>query len=125
MGDSPLHALEFGFTRTNKKDSYGLSIPRRYTPKAGGAHQNREPHRGRLKSDRKLGGKVIGGWFSYGEYDVVLVTELPDNVSAAAFAVAAAAGGGLKANKTTPLLNADETLQMLSRAGKTGYRPPE
>jgi len=76
------------------------------------------------KAIEKLGGRVIGGWFCFGDYDVVLVSELPDNVSAAAFAVAAAAGGALKANKTTPLLSQEETLQMLNRAGKTGYRPP-
>ena len=38
----------------------------------------------------KLGGKLVGGWFCFGDYDVVIVAELPDNVSAAAFAVAAA-----------------------------------
>jgi len=98
-----------------------------YTPEALAALIKKPENRIAVvsKAIEKLGGKVIGGWFCYGEYDVVLVTELPDNVSAAAFAVAAAAGGGLKANKTTPLLNADETLQMLNRAGKTGYRPPE
>ena len=77
------------------------------------------------KAIEKLGGRVICGWFSFGEYDILLVSELPDNVSAAAFAVAAAAGGALKANKTTPLLNADEMIQMLNQAGKTGYRPPK
>lgn len=77
------------------------------------------------KAVEKLGGRVISGWFSFGEYDVVLVSELPDNVSAAAFAIAAAAGGALKANKTTPLLSPEEMLQMFHRAGKTGYRPPK
>ena len=98
-----------------------------YTPEALAALIKKPENRVAIvtKAFEKLGGKVIGGWFSYGEYDVVLVTELPDNVSAAAFAVSAAAGGGLKANKTTPLLNPDETLQMLNRAGKTGYRPPK
>jgi uncharacterized protein with GYD domain len=73
----------------------------------------------------KLGGSVIGGWFCYGEYDVVLIVDLPNNVSAAAFAVAAAAGGALKSNRTTPLLSPAETVAMLKLAGKTGYRPPK
>ncbi len=73
----------------------------------------------------KLGGRVVGGWFCFGEYDVVLVTELPDNVTAAAFSVAAAAGGALKANKTTALFNADDMLQIFKTAGKSGYRPPK
>src|SRR6266498_1089091 len=98
-----------------------------YTPEALAALIKKPENRIAVvsKAIEKLGGKVLGGWFSYGEYDVVLVSELPDNVSAAAFAVAAAAGGALKANRTTPLLNADETLQMLTRAAKTGYRPPK
>ncbi len=73
----------------------------------------------------KLGGKVHGGWFCFGEYDVVLVSELPDNVTAAAFAVAAAAGGALKANKTTPLFSPEEMVQIFKTAGKSGYRPPQ
>lgn len=77
------------------------------------------------KAVEKLGGKVLSGWFCFGEYDVVLIYELPDNVSAAAFSIAAAAGGALKANKTTPLFNADETIRIFQKAGTTGYRPPQ
>jgi uncharacterized protein with GYD domain len=77
------------------------------------------------KAIEKLGGKVHGGWFCFGEYDIVLVSELPDNVTAAAFAVAAAAGGALKANKTTPLFGAEDTLKIFKTAGKSGYRPPQ
>jgi len=72
-----------------------------------------------------LGGTVHGGWFCFGEYDVVLVSELPDNVTAAAFAVAAAAGGALKGNKTTPLFSPEEMIQIFKTAGKAGYRPPK
>ena len=77
------------------------------------------------KTVEKLGGRVIGGWFCFGEYDVVLVSELPDNVTAAAFSVAASAGGALKANKTTPLFTADEMLQLFKKAANAGYRPPQ
>ena len=73
----------------------------------------------------KLGGKLISGWFCFGEYDVALICELHDNVSAAALSIAAAAGGALKSNRTTTLFNADETLEIFKRASKTGYRPPK
>jgi len=73
----------------------------------------------------KLGGRVISGWFCFGEYDIVLIAEYPDNVTAAALSIAAAAGGALKSNKTTPLFDANETLEIFKRAGKTGYRPPK
>ena len=76
------------------------------------------------KAVEKLSGRLVSGWFCFGEYDLVLIIELPDNVSAAAFAIAAAAGGALKANKTTPLLTPNEMIEMFKRAGTTGYRPP-
>src|SRR5258708_40182251 len=41
----------------------------------------------------KLGGKVQNSYFAFGQYDAVLITEMPDNVSAAAIALAFAAGG--------------------------------
>src|SRR5688572_10422060 len=96
-----------------------------YTPAAlATLIQKPQDHIGVVRAAvEKIGGKVVGGWFSFGEYDVVLIAELPDNVSAAAFAVAAAAGGALKANKTTPLLTGEETVEMLKRARKTSYRP--
>ena len=77
------------------------------------------------KTIEKLGGKVVGGWFCYGEYDAILIAELPDNVSAASFAVAASAGGALKANKTTPLLTREETMKMFKGAAQAGYVPPK
>ena len=55
---------------------------------------------------KKLGGKLLHGWLSFGDYDTVVVMEMPDNVSAAAFAAAIAAGGACKSIKTTPLLSA-------------------
>lgn len=71
----------------------------------------------------KLGGKILNGWFSFGEYDVVLTLEMPDNVNAAAIAMAFAAGGALKSAKTTPLLTAEEGLEALRKAATSGYRP--
>ena len=41
----------------------------------------------------KLGGRVMNSYFAFGQYDAVLITEMPDNVSAAAIALAFAAGG--------------------------------
>lgn len=72
----------------------------------------------------KLGGKIEGFWFTFGDYDLVGIIQMPDNVSAAAFAVATAAGGALKSLKTTPLMSIEEGLAAMKRAGKAGYRPP-
>jgi uncharacterized protein with GYD domain len=72
----------------------------------------------------KLGGRVINAYFAFGDYDFVLITELPDNVSAAALAIAASAGGACKSVKTTPLMQAAEGLAALRKAATSGYRAP-
>jgi len=71
-----------------------------------------------------LGGRIESGFFAFGEYDIVLITEFPDNVSAAAFSVAASAGGAAKAIKTTPLMTIEEGMEVMRKAGGSGYRPP-
>lgn len=71
----------------------------------------------------KLGGKIEAAWFSFGDYDVVVITDLPDNVSAAAIAMAFAAGGACKSVQTTPLISPEEAIQALKRAKECGYRP--
>ncbi len=73
---------------------------------------------------KKLGGKVVNGWLSFGEYDTALIVHLPDNVAAAAFAMAIGAGGACKSVKTTPLLSVEEGISAMKAAAKTGYKPP-
>jgi uncharacterized protein with GYD domain len=70
----------------------------------------------------KLGGKIVSAWFAFGDYDVVIVTEMPDDVSAAGLAIALAGGGACKSVHTTPLLSPEEALQAMKKAGESGYR---
>jgi uncharacterized protein with GYD domain len=72
----------------------------------------------------KLGGKIKSAFFSFGDYDVILITEMPDSVSAAAISIAFAGGGACKAVQTTPLLTVEEAMEAMKRAGDSGYRPP-
>jgi uncharacterized protein with GYD domain len=71
----------------------------------------------------KLGGKIHTAWFAFGDYDVVVITEMPNNVNAAAIAVAFAAGGACKAVQTTPLLSVTEAVEATRKAKESGYRP--
>src|SRR6516225_1655027 len=70
----------------------------------------------------KLGGKIEAAWFSFGDYDIVVITELPDNVSAAAIAMAFAAGGACKSVQTTPLMSTEEAISAMRKATESGYR---
>jgi uncharacterized protein with GYD domain len=96
-----------------------------YTPEAWQALV-KNPH-SRIEAIRpaieRMGGKLVGGWAAFGDYDAILVAELPTSVDAAAIAIAAAAGGSCKAVKTTPLLTAEETVEAIKKASNTGYRP--
>jgi uncharacterized protein with GYD domain len=76
------------------------------------------------KSVEKLGGKLEGAWFAFGDYDIILILQLPDNVAATALALAIGAGGALKAQKTTPLMTIAEGVQAMKKASSTDYRPP-
>src|SRR4051812_435246 len=64
----------------------------------------------------KLGGKLIGYWMAFGESDAVVIVSMPDNVSAAAAAMGAAAGGAVSSIKTTVLMSVDEGMQAMRKA---------
>ena len=65
--------------------------------------QNRVETVGRQACEA-VGGKLVGGWYCFGEYDVVFICDVPNNESMSAIALAVAAGGALKAGKTTALM---------------------
>lgn len=71
-----------------------------------------------------LGGKLVSFYMSFGEYDALVIAEMPDNVSAAGVSIAASAGGAVKAIKTTPLMTVQEGMEAMRKAGQAGYRPP-
>ena len=73
----------------------------------------------------KLGGSLETGYLAFGEYDLVAVVDFPDNQSAAAFAVSVAAGGSVKAFKTTPLMTMDEAVAAMEQAQGSAYAPPK
>jgi uncharacterized protein with GYD domain len=72
-----------------------------------------------------VGARILGGGYSYGEYDVAVIVDAPDDVTMAAVAVAIAAGGAVKAARTTPLLSGAQWLAALRKAPAVSaqYRP--
>ena len=96
-----------------------------YTPEAWGAMVKNPQDRSEAVEGaiKKLGGKMERFWMSFGEFDVIAVVDMPDNVAAAAFAMAVAAGGACRNVKTTPLLSTKEGMEALKRAATSGYKP--
>ena len=68
-----------------------------------------------------LGGRMESFYFAFGNTDVYVIADFPDNVSAAAAALTVCAGGGATA-RTVVLLTADEA--DAAAVKKTTYRPP-
>ena len=70
------------------------------------------------------GGRLHSGYYAFGEYDIVLIIESPDNETAASTMIAAAAGGAVSSLKTTVLLTNDEGQGAIKGAGGVDYSPP-
>jgi uncharacterized protein with GYD domain len=72
-----------------------------------------------------VGGKFIGGWLSLGEYDAVFIFDVPDVESVAAVALAVAAGGSIKAGKTTTLMSGAQGVEALKKVALVAksYKP--
>ena len=71
-----------------------------------------------------VGGNLEVFDFAFGDYDVVIVAELPDNVTMAALSMAVSASGVAKTIKTTPLLSVEEAIEAMQKAGQVSYQPP-
>jgi len=68
-----------------------------------------------------MGGKLESLYYAFGDYDVVGIAEMPDNISSAAFSLTVNASGAIKA-KTTVLLTPEEIDQVAEKTVE--FRPP-
>ena len=99
-----------------------------YTPESWAAQvknpQNRVETVGRQLC-QAVEGKFVGGWLCFGDYDLVLIADVPDNESMAAVALGVAAGGAIRASKTTVLMTGTEGEWALKKADAVAkaYRP--
>jgi uncharacterized protein with GYD domain len=77
------------------------------------------------KACKAVGGKLVGGWLCFGEYDFVIIADVPDKESMAAIAIAVGAGGAIKSSKTTVLMTAKEGIEALEKASAVAgaYKP--
>jgi uncharacterized protein with GYD domain len=69
-----------------------------------------------------VGGSIDAFYFAFGDTDVVVIADFPDEVSAAAMAITVGASGGASV-RTTVLM----TPQDMDKAAKkqVAYRPPQ
>src|SRR5690242_18589796 len=65
----------------------------------------------------RLGGRLVGLYYCFGEFDGVALAELPDDIAAIATSLAAVSPGHLKTIKTTKLFTVGETMEAMRKAG--------
>jgi uncharacterized protein with GYD domain len=70
-------------------------------------------------------GKCLGGWYCFGDYDLVIIADVPNNQAMSAIALGIAAGGAIKASKTTVLMSGSEGVEGMRQADAVAkvYRP--
>jgi uncharacterized protein with GYD domain len=73
-----------------------------------------------------IGGRLHSYYFSFGEYDIVLIFELEDHVSAAVLSMVLTSSGSCTEVDTTVLLSMAEAVDAMNKAGDAMgvYRPP-
>jgi uncharacterized protein with GYD domain len=90
-----------------------------YTPESWAAQlknpQNRVETVGKAACEA-VGGRLVGGYYSFGEYDLMIIADVPDDASISAVAMALAAGGALRAGRTTKLMSGDEGVAAMRKA---------
>ena len=70
------------------------------------------------------GGKVISFDYCFGEFDVVLILELPDDIAMASLSMAFGASGAVTNLRTTVLIPAADGFAAAQKAKEITYRPP-
>jgi uncharacterized protein with GYD domain len=69
-----------------------------------------------------LGGSIEAFYFSFGEHDVVIICDMPDNAAVVAATGTVAASGAMTVADTTVLITPEEVDEASKLTGR--YRPP-
>ncbi len=73
---------------------------------------------------QQMGGRFIGMYYCFGEYDGVILVELPDDTTSLATRLVGVSTGATKVFKTTKLFTIEEAMEAMRKAGSVGYQGP-
>ena len=73
----------------------------------------------------KLGGKMLGFYYCYGDYDGVVIVDMPDHISGLATTMVSYAAGGTTKLKTTVLISVDEAMKAMKKASGIALTMPK
>jgi uncharacterized protein with GYD domain len=98
-----------------------------YTPEAWTAFTKHPEDRTKAVQTlaQKLGCRIDALYYSFGEYDGLLIMEAPDETTVTAFLLAAMSPGHLRATKTTVLMRPGAIVEAMKKAGGVEYKGPQ
>lgn len=71
-----------------------------------------------------VGGKLLSYYYCFGDHDVAISTEEPNDTTIMAAMVSSISAGHIKSTKTTKLMTSDEAMTAMADAGKATFVPP-
>ena len=74
---------------------------------------------------KKLGGKMLGFYYSYGDYDGLVLADMPDSTSGFATTMVSFAGRGTTKIKTTVLITIKEAMAAMKKASRLKLAQPK
>lgn len=96
----------------------------KYTPSAWAGFVKKPEDRRALVDDllKKVGGRMISVYYTFGEWDGLVIFEAPDENKALAAVVSIITPGHLEATKTTVLFTMEDVIKALNVASTLTFR---
>jgi uncharacterized protein with GYD domain len=91
----------------------------------GGLAKPEDRHAAISRLCEQVGGKLLNLYFTLGQHDFIVISEMPDAQAASVLAFVAAGGGGIENSVTTQAYTTAEAKTLFERAGKIAgsYKP--
>jgi uncharacterized protein with GYD domain len=91
----------------------------------GGLAKPEDRHAAISRLCEQVGGKLVSLYFTLGQYDFIVITDMPDAKAVSMLAFVAAGGGGIEGSVTTQAFTTAEAREMFTAAGKIAdsYKP--
>jgi uncharacterized protein with GYD domain len=91
----------------------------------GGLAKPEDRHAAISRLCEQAGGKLLNLYFTLGQHDFLVVTDMPDAKAASVISLVAAGGGGIQEVVTTQAFTTAEAKDLFERAGKIAgaYKP--
>jgi uncharacterized protein with GYD domain len=96
----------------------------KYSPAAWAAFVKKPEDRGAVVDEllKGIGGRLISIYYTFGEWDGLVIFEAPDEITAMTAMVTIIAPGHLEATRTTVLFSMQDTIMAMRMAGRLKFR---